>query len=167
MTHPLFDRNPAVVYKHRCMANPPKSERMFDLRVVHRYITSGRLEQQEYDTHLESTVDVAENVRPREEGGDEDGYDRPVAAANEPRRLPLSALFVRPRLSDDDDDDDDEDDDFDDDEDDDDEDDDAADAAEPVTVADDAPAADAPAADAPAADAPDAAAPETEKPDQG
>ncbi len=108
-----------MVYKLGFMANPPKNERMFDLRVVHRYIGAGRLEKEEYDAHLESLVDVAENVRPREEGGDEDGYDRPVAAANEPRRLPLSAMFVRPKLDDDDDDDDD---DFDDDEDDDDDD---------------------------------------------
>jgi hypothetical protein len=126
------------------MANPPKNERMFDLRVVDRYIAAGRLERAEYTAHLESIDDVAENVRPREEGGDEDGYDRPIAAANEPRRLPLSALFVRPRVADDGDDDDD-DDDFDDDEDEDDDDDDAAD-----DVADDAAPVEAP----PAGDVP-------------
>lgn len=129
-----------MVYKLGFMANPPKNERMFDLRVVHRYIGAGRLEKEEYDAHLESLVDVAENVRPRDEGGDEDGYDRPVAAANEARRLPLSAMFVRPKL---DDDDDDEDDDFDDDDDDDDDADDAdADKADADKADADKPVAD-------------------------
>lgn len=121
------------------MANPPKNERMFDLRVVDRYIGSGRLERAEYTAHLETLVDVAENVRPRDEGGDEDGYDRPIVAANEPRgRLPLSALFVRTRVESDDDDDDD-DDDFDDDDDDDDGDD-ADDAGDDAAPKADAPA---------------------------
>jgi hypothetical protein len=113
------------------MANPPKNERMFDLRVVDRYIAAGRLERAEYTAHLESLVDVAENVRPRDEGGDEDGYERPIVAANEPRRVPLSALFVRSRVESDDDVDDDDDDDFDDDDDSDD-DDDAGGEAEPA-----------------------------------
>jgi hypothetical protein len=117
----------------------PKNERMFDLRVVHRYIGSGRVTKEEYDAHLAGLVDVAENVRPREEGGDEDGYDRPIAA-NEPRRpAPLPIRRVVTDESDMDDDDDDDDLDDDDDGDGDDDDGDAAQADEPAT---DAPADD-------------------------
>ncbi len=111
----------------------PKNERMFDLRVVHRYIASGRVTKEEYEAHLEGLTDVADNVRPRDEGGDEDGYERPIAAANEPRRA-LAPLPVRRIVDDTDDgdlgDEDDDDEDDDDEDDDDDDDDDAADEAD-------------------------------------
>ena len=109
------------------MATSGKNERVFDQRVVHRYIGTGRVTREEYEEHLASLPDVAENVKARDEGGDEDGYDRPIAAANEPSRRPLGLLPLaqRPSYDDDDDDDDDDlddedDDDLDDDDDDDD-----------------------------------------------
>ena len=118
------------------MATSGKNERVFDQRVVHRYIATGRVTREEYEEHLASLPDVAENVKARDEGGDEDGYDRPIAAANEPSRRPLGLLPLasRPSYDDDDDDDDDLDDDDDDlDDDDDDDDDDAGDKADAGT----------------------------------
>jgi hypothetical protein len=138
-----------VFYKHGHMVSGGKNERIFDLRVVHRYIASGRLEKSEYSEYLESLPDLAESIKARDEGGDDDGYERPIAT--EPRR-PLGLPIVRPAyddtddgdlgddLDDEDDDDDDDldDDDSDDDDDDDDADDDAGDAAKDDAAKDDA-----------------------------
>jgi hypothetical protein len=96
--------------------NTPKSERMFDLRVVHRYIASGRVAKDEYNEFLGTLPDLAESIKARDEGGDDDGYDRPIAT--EPRRG-LGLPFIRPAYNADDDDDEDDDDDDDDDGDDD------------------------------------------------
>lgn len=103
------------------MVTTGKNERVFDQRVVSRNIAAGRLTKEEYAEYLESLPDAAENIKARDEGGDDDGYERPISAANEPRR-PLPLPITRPRLDDDDDDDDDDldDDDLDDDDDDDD-----------------------------------------------
>ena len=81
------------------MATSGKNERVFDQRVVHRNITAGRVTREEYQAYLASLTDCAENIKPREEGGDDDGYDRPIAAANEPSRRPLGLLPLAPSLS--------------------------------------------------------------------
>lgn len=110
-----------------------KSERIFDLRVVHRYIGSGRLAKEEYTEYLASLPDLSEAIKARDEGGDDDGYERPIAT--EPRR-PLGLPFVRTVRDDDTDDGDlgddldDDDDDLDDDDDSDDDDDDDDDKAD-------------------------------------
>lgn len=109
-----FDGQGQGRYKLGSMSTSGKNERMFDLRVVHRYIESERIKKEEYEAHLASLPDAAENVRPREEGGDDDGYDRPITPVERVRR-PLPIVSVREKYENDDDDDDDYDDDDDDD----------------------------------------------------
>ncbi|HWB75025.1 MAG TPA: hypothetical protein VG755_08710 [Nannocystaceae bacterium] len=116
------------------MVSGGKNERIFDLRVVHRYIASGRLEKAEYSEYLAALPDLAESIKARDEGGDDDGYERPIAT--EPRR-PLGLPIVRRAHDDTDDgdlgddlDDEDDDDDLDDDDDSDDDDDDSDDDAD-------------------------------------
>jgi hypothetical protein len=124
--------------------------RLFDLRVVKRNITAARVSREEYDSYLGSLTDAAANIMAREEGGDDDGYDRPAT----PRGLaPLPIRPLRSRIDDDDDDDDD--DDFDDEDDDlDDEDDDLDGDDEPEEQA-------------AGGEAPEAAAPATAEPEDG
>src|SRR5262245_18700517 len=127
------------------MVSGGKNERIFDLRVVHRYIASGRLAKEEYSEFLEALPDLSDSIKARDEGGDDDGYERPIAT--EPRR-PLPLPIVRRAIDDTDDGDlgddlDDEDDDEDDDDDDDDaDDDDADDDDDDDDAADDGPPAD-------------------------
>lgn len=49
--------------------------RLFDLRVVQRNIRSGRVNKDEYAAYLSALSDTSPKIKPREEGGDEDGYD--------------------------------------------------------------------------------------------
>jgi len=122
-----------------------KQDRFFDQRVVQRNVAAGRITKDEYTGFLESLPDAAENIRPREEGGDDDGYDRPrQSAANDGGRRPFFE-HARPLYAsastDDDDDYDDDDDDLDDEDDlDEDEDDLDADESDDDDDDDDAPA---------------------------
>jgi hypothetical protein len=100
-------------------------ERYFDQRTIKRHLKRGVVTEADYRRHVDNLPDVSDKVRPRDEGGDEDGYEgrgvrgrsahAPLITATMPDRSLLAAA--------DDDDFDDEDDDFDDeDEDEDDED---------------------------------------------
>ena len=61
-----------------------RQDRFFDQRVVQRNVASGRVTKDEHRAFLEALPDAGENIRPREEGGDDDGYDRPrQSAAND------------------------------------------------------------------------------------
>lgn len=51
------------------------TDRMFDQRVVRRNISTGRITSDDYDRFLTALPDVGENIKPAEEGGDNDGYD--------------------------------------------------------------------------------------------
>lgn len=57
--------------------------RLFDQRVVQRNIRAGRVTKDEYQAWLGELSDASENIKPRDEGGDEDGYEA-AAAAGEP-----------------------------------------------------------------------------------
>lgn len=61
------------------------TDRMFDKRVVRRNISTGRIQSDDYDRFLTALPDVAENIKPSGEGGDNDGYEEnpPEAAAPE------------------------------------------------------------------------------------
>jgi hypothetical protein len=50
-------------------------ERLFDLRTVKRHVRSGSTSQEEFDAFVAGLPDAADNIRPAEEGGDDDGYD--------------------------------------------------------------------------------------------
>jgi hypothetical protein len=50
-------------------------ERLFDLRTVKRHVRSGSTSQEELDEFVAGLPDASENIRPPEEGGDDDGYD--------------------------------------------------------------------------------------------
>ena len=59
--------------------------RLFDLRVVQRNIRSGRVNKDEYAAYLSTLADTSPKIKPRDEGGDEDGYDgHPPPAEPEP-----------------------------------------------------------------------------------
>jgi hypothetical protein len=94
--------------------------RLFDLRVVQRNIRSGRVNKDEYAAYLSALSDTSPKIKPREEGGDEDGYDgHPEPAAHDPERIAVpqfASMGVAPDPmaasaygADDDDDDDDDD----------------------------------------------------------
>jgi hypothetical protein len=95
-------------------------ERYFDQRTIKRHLKRGVVSEADYRRHVENLPDVSDKVRPRDEGGDEDGYEgrgrgkssAPLITATMPDRSLIAA-------DDDDDDDDFEDDEFDDEEDDD------------------------------------------------
>ena len=75
--------------------------RLFDLRVVQRNIRSGRVQKDEYGAWLSALPDATPKIKPREEGGDEDGYDgHPPAPAPAPAPAaapsPASALEAEP-----------------------------------------------------------------------
>ncbi len=62
-------------------------DRLFDKRVVRRNIREGRVTKEEYQAFLQSLPDRADHIKPRDEGGDDDGYDarsQPRAAAARP-----------------------------------------------------------------------------------
>ena len=64
------------------------TDRMFDLRVVRRNISTGRISADDLNRFVSALPDVADNIKPTEEGGDNDGYDAqppedPNAAAAE------------------------------------------------------------------------------------
>lgn len=49
--------------------------RVFDKRVVQRYIRAGRVSKEEYAAWLTALADATENIKPEEEGGDADGFE--------------------------------------------------------------------------------------------
>lgn len=51
------------------------TDRMFDKRVVRRNISTGRIQSEDYDRFLNALPDVTENIKPPDEGGDNDGYE--------------------------------------------------------------------------------------------
>lgn len=69
-----------MIYKAADMKQD-NTDRMFDKRVVRRNISTGRIQSDDYDRFLNALPDAAENIKPTEEGGDNDGYDeRPPEA---------------------------------------------------------------------------------------
>ena len=50
-------------------------ERFFDQRTVKRHLKRGHVSDADYDRFIESLPDSSENIKPREEGGDDDGYE--------------------------------------------------------------------------------------------
>lgn len=78
-----FDGVGAVIYKATDMKQD-NTDRMFDKRVVRRNISTGRIQSDDYDRFLNALPDVVENIKPSDEGGDNDGYEEnPPEAAQE------------------------------------------------------------------------------------
>lgn len=78
-----FDGVGAVIYKATDMKQD-NTDRMFDKRVVRRNISTGRIQSDDYDRFLNALPDVGENIKPSDEGGDNDGYEEnPPEAAQE------------------------------------------------------------------------------------
>jgi len=63
--------------------------RLFDKRVVQRNIGAGRVTKEEYRAWLGELPDSSDKIRPRDEGGDEDGYDHTAVPKAEP--APMAA----------------------------------------------------------------------------
>lgn len=63
-----------MIYKASDMKQD-NTDRMFDKRVVRRNISTGRIQSDDYDRFLNALPDVAENIKPPDEGGDNDGYE--------------------------------------------------------------------------------------------
>lgn len=70
----LFD-GPVGVFYNPCDMKQDNTDRMFDQRVVRRNISTGRISSDDYGRFLGALEDVGENIKPAEEGGDNDGYD--------------------------------------------------------------------------------------------
>ncbi|MEM7152601.1 MAG: hypothetical protein AAF799_07155 [Myxococcota bacterium] len=49
--------------------------RLFDKRVVQRNVRAGRVTKEEYQAWLGELADTSEKILPRDEGGDDDGYE--------------------------------------------------------------------------------------------
>ncbi len=52
--------------------------RLFDQRTVQRHIRAGMTSDDDYERHLSELPDVSAKIRPKDEGGDNDGFDAPV-----------------------------------------------------------------------------------------
>lgn len=74
------------------------TDRMFDQRVVRRNISTGRISSEDYDRFVGALPDVAENIKPTDEGGDNDGYDERPPEEAEPEQAPgdVAAGFGSP-----------------------------------------------------------------------
>ena len=93
-------------------------ERYFDRRTIKRHLKRGVVAEGDFERYLAGLVDVSDKIKPRDEGGDDDGFDgrgRPKAASG----VTMSLSEPDGRDDDLDDDDIDDDDDLDDDDDDD------------------------------------------------
>ncbi len=93
-------------------------ERYFDRRTIKRHLKRGVVSETDFGRYLETLPDVSDKIKPRDEGGDDDGFDgrgRPKSAA--PAQSIGALRMPQPRvdIDDDDIDDDDDDDDGDDD----------------------------------------------------
>ena len=49
------------------------TDRLFDKRVVRRNIAAGLISKDDHERFIEALADASKNVKPRDEGGDEDG----------------------------------------------------------------------------------------------
>jgi hypothetical protein len=109
-------------------------ERYFDRRTIQRHLKRGLVSDADYGRYVETLPDVSDKIKPRDEGGDDDGFDgrgRPKTSST-----PLiRATMPDPRSILDDDDYDDDDDDYDDEDDDEDEDEDDVSDDKPAQVA--------------------------------
>jgi hypothetical protein len=81
------------------MAQGINTDRMFDKRVVQRNIRTGRATKDEYAAFMSSLPDLTQQIRPADDGGDDDGFDvreaRAHARAAAPR--PSSPFADAPR----------------------------------------------------------------------
>ena len=94
-------------------------ERYFDQRTIKRHLKRGVVTEADYRRHVEGLPDVSDKVRPRDEGGDDDGFDGRGVRGQKSSGPTITITMPDPRsVLDDDDFDDDEDDDFDDEDDD-------------------------------------------------
>ena len=66
-------------------------ERYLDRRTFRRHLKRGNVTEADYQKHLAELPDLTENIMPKEEGGDDDGYeqrvlhkDQDVSAAEQP-----------------------------------------------------------------------------------
>jgi hypothetical protein len=99
-------------------------ERYFDRRTIKRHLKRGVVSEADFRRHVDGLPDVTDKIRPRDEGGDDDGFDGRGVRGQKPPMPFITAIMPEPRLhAADDDDFDDEDDDFDDEDDDEDDDD--------------------------------------------
>ena len=54
-------------------------ERYLDRRTYRRHLKRGNVTEADYHSYLAELPDVVENIMPKEEGGDDDGYEQRVA----------------------------------------------------------------------------------------
>lgn len=59
--------------------------REFDSRTFRRKIKSGRISDAEYREFITALPDLADKIKPRDEGGDEDGYEERLANRGRPQ----------------------------------------------------------------------------------
>jgi hypothetical protein len=64
--------------------------RQFDSRTFRRKIKSGRISEAEYREFLASLPDLADKIKPRDEGGDDDGYEERIASRGRPQETAAS-----------------------------------------------------------------------------
>ncbi|MFO7567541.1 MAG: hypothetical protein R6X02_33160 [Enhygromyxa sp.] len=98
------------------MATPRDPERYFDRRTIKRHLKRGVVAEGEYERYVTGLPDVSDKIKPRDEGGDDDGFDGRGARGQKSSSAPqIRATMPEPRPDDDYDDDYDDDDDDDDD----------------------------------------------------
>lgn len=59
------------------------SERYFDRRTYERHLRRGHVTQADYDSFVDGLPDVVENIKAKDDGGDDDGYDEHVGTVPE------------------------------------------------------------------------------------
>jgi hypothetical protein len=57
------------------MAQGINPDRMFDKRVVQRNIRTGRATKKDYEAFVSALPDLSNQIRPADDGGDDDGFD--------------------------------------------------------------------------------------------
>lgn len=93
-----FDRTLRLFYKPPAM--PITDEmRQFDSRTVRRKIKSGRISEAEYTEFLTELPDVTGNIRARDDGGDDDGYEERIANRGRPREAAAAPAAPAPAAS--------------------------------------------------------------------
>lgn len=66
-------------------------ERYLDRRTFRRHLKRGNVTEADYQKHLAELPDLTENIMPKEEGGDDDGYEqRVVQKAQEGAEAPAA-----------------------------------------------------------------------------
>jgi hypothetical protein len=91
-----FDAARGLFYKAPAMAQGINPDRMFDRRVVQRNIRTGRVNKAEYSAFISSLPDLSQQIRPHDDGGDDDGFDVREARA-QARQAPPRPVFDGPR----------------------------------------------------------------------